>query len=110
MERGSVGGEDRSWEAIWPSMPRGYLTFGETDFLSRKRALCVHCSAFPPSAKNLNLKNVGVEGWLRRHSLYTFSKYMYVPQALGHHFHPSSSSPIKQALREHTRGYFGLWE
>lgn len=62
--------------------------------------------------RNVNLRNVGVEGWLsdRSHTSSFFFSYR-CPKALGRWLHPFPSSPvpIKQALKEeHDRGYFGL--
>lgn len=59
--------------------------------------------------KNLNLRNVGVEGWLRRQISYSYF-FICAPKALGQWLHPFPSSlvTIKPALKEeHDRGYFG---
>ena len=66
--------------------------------------------------RNINLRNVGVEGWLSRQISYKVFLFFFFffhrcPKALGQWLHPSSSSPvtIKQALKEeYDRGYFGL--
>lgn len=93
----SLGGQQGTWGWAW-------LPGEEGLGVRNTRPSRLRCP------RNLNLRNVGVEGWLRRQISYSYF-LIYAPKALGQWLHPFPSSlvTIKLALKEeHDRGYFGL--